>query len=65
MSSVIIYIGQSRSRGCCQEFLRTLSCLDIRLEQSENEDPACRKWFEVARYDKSFMNSSLNGKGQL
>ena len=34
---------------CSQEFWYILSDLDIRLEQSENEDPARKNWFKESR----------------
>ena len=47
-----------------QPMLNTTICInkrfDNQLEQSENENPACKKWFKVARSDQSYSSFSID-----
>ena len=57
------------SKACVQEAWYIVSGLDIQPEQSKNNNPAYKKWFQVVRYaDASIaffmkinMNSLLSG----
>ena len=41
-------------KNCGQEFWYILSGLDIQIEQSDNDDPALKKWVKIAKYDESY-----------
>ena len=44
-----------QSKVCVQEFWYIVSCLDIQLEQSENNSLVCKKNpLQVAKYDESY-----------